>query len=93
MGNIQEALMELETPNLVGATMSNNATIIKAYYQYGETFVVLAVRGGNTLHPFVVWNMDYVFNEAGEVELRPYKGDYCETLEHALEMYDKRGGQ
>ena len=86
MGNIVEALLELETPKLIGATLSNNATVIKATYIHGYTFVVLAVREHN-LHPFVVWNMDW-----HEDKLEPYKGTYCATLDEAVEAYLLRGG-
>lgn len=44
--------------------------------------------GQNELHPYVVWNV--VARLQG---FEASNGDYCTTLEQAVTMYKKRGGE
>jgi len=73
--------------NYIGSTLSNGALIVDSKPlsgAYPNDYLIIAVR--NTLpHPYIVWNMR---DENGI--LTAYKGDYCETLDEALEAYRKR---
>lgn len=85
MGNIVEGIAEMYEKELIGARLTNDAIIIKIGHLYDNVFKVIAVRKDRP-HPYVVWNMDYVSADL----LEPYKGDYAETLEEALNYYNRR---
>jgi hypothetical protein len=85
MGNIVEGIVEMYEKELIGATLSNGATIIKVGHLYDDVFKVIAVRKALP-HPYVVWQIDY----EAEGLLKPYKGDYAETLEEALAYFKRR---
>lgn len=73
--------------NYLGRTLDNGAVVIDSKPlngAYPNDYLVIALRRA-TPHPYVVWNMK---DENGV--LTAYKGDYCESLEEALEAYRKR---
>lgn len=74
--------------NYIGKRLDNGAIVIESKpldnNLYPNDYLIIAVR--DTLpHPYVVWNMQ---DENGT--LRAYKGDYCESLDEAIEAYRKR---
>jgi len=96
MGNIVEGIVEMYEKELIGATLSNGATIFKVGHLYDNVFKVIAVRKSHP-HPYVVWQVDYVLDGllepldyVSEGLLKPYKGDYAETLEEALTYFERR---
>jgi hypothetical protein len=85
MGNIVEGIAEMYEKELIGATLLNKATIIKVGHLYDNVFKIIAVRK-DKIHPYAVWQMDYVSEDL----LEPYRGDYAETLEEALAYFERR---
>jgi hypothetical protein len=73
--------------NYIGDILDNGAIVIESKPLgglYPNDYLIIAVRP-STRDPYVVWNMR---DENGI--LTAYKGDYCETLDEALEAYRKR---
>jgi hypothetical protein len=70
--------------NLIGNTLNNGALVLKARERYDKSYLVLAFRSEKP-HPFVVWNADLTNGV-----LIAYKGDYAESVEEALQHFERR---
>lgn len=69
--------------SLTGMILNSGALCIDSAPQ-GEEFVVLAFRSGS-YDPYVVWNAD----QAGNC----WRGDYCSSLDAAVEIFKSRLGR
>lgn len=84
-------------PLKLGETVSSKYPVIalKEYDMGGNrdfvrAYVVIALRADHPLHPYVVWNAYKTTAMAEDQNYNAERGDYCHTLEEALERYNKR---
>jgi hypothetical protein len=76
--------VKLVKTTLRGTILANGALCIAAVPgAYAGDFTVLAFREGS-FDPYVVWEA----NQDGEC----WRGDYCSTLEEAMEAFERRTG-
>jgi hypothetical protein len=78
-----EAVTVMERGKLRGMTLYNGALCIESWQINQDTHVVLAMREA-TFDPYVVWTA----NNDGVCST----GDYCQTLNEAIEIAMKRSG-
>jgi hypothetical protein len=76
--------VQLVKTTLRGTILANGALCIASVAgPYAGDFTILAFREGS-FDPYVVWNA----NQDGEC----WRGDYCSTLEEAMEAFERRTG-
>ena len=76
--------VQLVKTTLRGTILANGALCIASVTgAYPGDFTILAFREGS-FDPYVVWEA----NQQGEC----WRGDYCSTLEEAMEAFERRTG-